>query len=66
MLLGARGVVSKNEDAAVLLRAIKRVYEGEIWLDRASTADILQQLTARDSRPSPEARKIASLTPRER
>lgn len=66
MLAGARGVVSKSEDAATILRAIERVHEGEIWLDRASTADILQQLTSRNSKLDPEARKIATLTPRER
>lgn len=66
MLLGARGVVSKNEEASVILRAIERVHAGEIWLDRASTADILQQLTARKARPDPEAKKIATLTVRER
>jgi DNA-binding NarL/FixJ family response regulator len=66
MLLGARGVVSKTEDASVILRAIERVCEGEIWLDRASTATVLQQLTARNAKVDPEAGKIATLTPRER
>jgi two-component system, NarL family, nitrate/nitrite response regulator NarL len=66
MLAGARGVISKSEDAAILLRAIERVHEGEIWLDRVSTADILQQLTSRSLRRDPEARKIETLTARER
>ncbi|MGH8719394.1 MAG: response regulator [Burkholderiales bacterium] len=66
MLAGARGVISKSEDAAILLRAIERVHEGEIWLDRVSTADILQQLTSRSSKRDPQARKIDTLTARER
>jgi DNA-binding NarL/FixJ family response regulator len=66
IVLGARGVVLKTEDAAVIVRAIERVCEGEIWLDRASTANMLQQLTTRTTKLDPEAQKIASLTPRER
>jgi two-component system nitrate/nitrite response regulator NarL len=64
MVLGARGVILKTEEASVILRAIERVYEGEVWLDRTSTAKVLQQLAGRGA--SPEARKILTLTPRER
>jgi two-component system, NarL family, nitrate/nitrite response regulator NarL len=50
----------------VILRAIERVCQGEIWLDRASTATVLQRLTVRNAKVDPEAGKIATLTPRER
>jgi two-component system nitrate/nitrite response regulator NarL len=67
MLSGARGVVQKEESAEVILKAIKCVDRGEIWLDRVSTGRIftklLNQLNGADS---PEAARIASLTPRER
>ena len=66
VMLGARGVVLKTEDTAVILRAMEKVCDGEIWLDRASTANMLQRLTTRNSKVHPEAQKIASLTPRER
>ena len=44
MLSGARGVVQKEESAEVILKAIKCVYRGEIWLDRASTGRIFSKL----------------------
>ena len=33
VLAGARGVVQKEAPAEMILNAIKKVYEGEIWLD---------------------------------
>jgi DNA-binding NarL/FixJ family response regulator len=38
----------------------------ELWLDRAQTADVVNRLTNTHSKDDPEARKMASLTPRER
>src|SRR5262245_43415043 len=35
MLLGAMGVVQKEKAYQVLLKAIRKVYEGEIWYDRS-------------------------------
>jgi len=64
---GARGVVFKEKAAEVLIKAIDRVHDGEIWLDRTLVAGVLEEL----SRPSaaleddPEAAKIATLTARE-
>lgn len=67
VLAGARGVVQKEESAEVILRAIKRVYEGEIWLDRASTGRIFSKLVNHsNNQASPETAKISSLTHRER
>jgi len=67
MLSGARGVVQKEESAEVILRAIKCVNRGEIWLDRVSTGRIFTKLLKPLSgEASPEAAQIRSLTPRER
>lgn len=67
MLSGARGIVQKEESAEIILKAIKCVYRGEIWLDRASTGRIFSKLlNPLNGETSPEAAKIASLTPRER
>ena len=67
MLSGARGVVQKEEPAEVILKAIKSVHRGEIWLDRASTGRIFTKLlNPLEGDASPEAAKIASLTARER
>ena len=67
MLSGARGVVQKEESADVILKAIKCVNRGEIWLDRISTGRIFTKLlNPLNDESSPEAAKIRSLTPRER
>ena len=65
---GASGVVLKNENADVILRAIKYVHAGELWFDRAATSRLLRSLNA----PVPtfnkanQLNKIATLTPKER
>ncbi|QPF73565.1 response regulator transcription factor [Roseateles sp. DAIF2] len=71
VLKGARGVVHKSAPAPTILRAIERVSEGEVWLHRALLGEVLGLLTdggpAPAARPQdPEARRLASLTPRER
>jgi DNA-binding NarL/FixJ family response regulator len=63
---GARGVVAKDEPAAVLVKAVHKVHAGEIWLDRARYAGVLNRLTRRSVDADPAAAQIASLTPRER
>jgi two-component system, NarL family, nitrate/nitrite response regulator NarL len=68
VLLGARGVVGKDEPAANILQAIKKVHAGELWLDRAATSRLFVQLsraTTGDAKSDPQTR-IASLTKRER
>lgn len=62
---GARGVVHKQECADVILRAIEKVHNGEIWLDRAALGRVMTAL-AGGKGGDPEAAKIAELTPKER
>jgi two-component system, NarL family, nitrate/nitrite response regulator NarL len=66
--LGAAGVISKDKAADVLIKAIERIYAGEAWLDRFTTASLLRELSPRNksARQDPDERKIASLTQRER
>ena len=67
VLAGARGVVQKEVSAEMILKAIRKVHEGEIWLDRLTTGRIFSKLVGHSSNQvSPEAAKIASLTSRER
>jgi two-component system, NarL family, nitrate/nitrite response regulator NarL len=67
ILSGARGVVQKEESPEVILKAIKKVSQGEIWLDRATTAGVFSKLLDHSTdRATPEAAKIASLTSRKR
>ena len=67
VLAGARGVVQKDVPAEMILKAIKKVHEGEIWLDRLTTGRIFSKLLDHSKHEvSPEETRIASLTPRER
>lgn len=69
VLSGARGVLHKSHSAETVLQAIDKVHAGEVWLERGLLGDVLERLTGRPPAPplmSPEQRRIASLTPRER
>ena len=67
ILKGGRGVILKTESAKVILRAIERVHEGEIWASNATLSSIFDQLNRQKNEPAdPERQKIASLTARER
>jgi DNA-binding NarL/FixJ family response regulator len=62
------GIVAKDKAADVLINAIKVVRKGEAWLDPATTASMLGEMS-RAPKPKPldpEAEKIATLTNRER
>src|ERR1700733_15294426 len=41
MPLGARGVVLKQSASDLLLKSIRKVAEGEIWLDNRMTAEVI-------------------------
>src|SRR5262249_6229389 len=68
VLGGACGVVSKHRSGEHLLHALRKVHDGELWVDRATTAHIVSALADKRTRAGadPEHAKIASLTPRER
>lgn len=68
VLAGARGVIEKREPPALLLKAIEKVHEGELWVGRAATSRIFMELARQKAAQShnPEMAKIATLTPRER
>jgi len=66
MLLGALGVVPKEQAASVLLAAIRKVDAGEAWIDRSMVASLLQEARQARRHEDPEAPKIGQLTARER
>ena len=65
ILAGARGVVPKEADAALIVKAIRKVHAGEIWLDRHSSQMVLSTL-ASQARSPPLDSVIATLTSRQR
>lgn len=65
VLAGARGVVRKEEPVDVLLRAIEKVHEGDVWVNRALIGDIMDMLTGARPADDEHSARIASLTPKE-
>ena len=66
--LGAVGLVHKEKAGDVLIKAIEKVHAGEVWIDRATMADLVAELSRgrKGEAESPEAAKIRSLSARER
>jgi DNA-binding NarL/FixJ family response regulator len=65
MRAGAMGIVLKEHAVEVLIKAIKKVHHGEVWLDRLTIGSVLQEMTE-EKQPNADQNKIASLTERER
>src|SRR5688572_8927937 len=67
ILRGACGVVRKEAPPSTLIDAIRKVHDGQLWLDRATTARLFVELSKKksDEANDPDRRKLASLTPRE-
>jgi DNA-binding NarL/FixJ family response regulator len=63
--LGAVGVVFKDQEAEVLIKAIEKVHAGEVWLDRTTTGNLFHEMTQNSGEVNPEQSKIKSLTERE-
>ncbi len=62
---GAMGIVLKEHAADQLLKAIMKVYEGEVWIERSMMGSMIQEFN-KPPLPNPEVTKIESLTDRER
>jgi two-component system, NarL family, nitrate/nitrite response regulator NarL len=65
--MGAMGVVLKEDAAELLIKAIEKVYLGEVWLDRLTLGSLIWELTnhVKDTM-DPEKRKMSTLTEREK
>ncbi|MBC8078599.1 MAG: response regulator transcription factor [Chloroflexales bacterium] len=63
---GAMGLVLKDKPIDVVVKAIEKVYEGEVWLDRRLIADVLSLTNGDHPAVDVELRRIRALTERER
>ncbi|MGX4642129.1 response regulator [Massilia sp. SYSU DXS3249] len=63
---GARGLVMKEAPPELLLRAIRSVSDGELWVDRATTGRILDRQLGRGAHAGSDQGKYDMLTPKER
>ena len=64
--LGVKGLVLKQQGSAVLIKAIKKVHDGEVWFDRSTIGRILSERIERPPELDSAAENNLRLTPRER
>jgi DNA-binding NarL/FixJ family response regulator len=57
MKLGTSGIVLKQTATELLIKSIRKVHAGEIWLDSHTTAAVIRQFVANDESP------VSSLPP---
>jgi len=55
MKLGTSGIVLKQTATELLIKSIRKVHAGEIWLDSHTTAAVIRQFVAADDVPVPAA-----------
>jgi DNA-binding NarL/FixJ family response regulator len=65
MKLGTSGIVLKQTATELLIKSIRKVHAGEIWLDSHTTAAVIRQFVANDEAPA-HAHAPVSPMPRER
>src|SRR5579859_3985049 len=64
MKLGTSGIVLKQSPTELLMKSIRRVYAGEIWLDSSTTAAVVRQLATGDDRtPNPRNGRVRERSP---
>src|SRR5438270_11839382 len=68
MKLGTSGIVLKQTATELLIKSIRKVHAGEIWLDSHTTAAVIRQFVANDEAPPapPPLAPAASSSPRDR
>src|SRR6201996_6411460 len=75
MKLGTSGIVLKQTATELLIKSIRKVHAGEIWLDSHTTAAVIRQFVANDESPmsspvpsaaAPRERERSPLSQRER
>jgi two-component system nitrate/nitrite response regulator NarL len=64
---GVMGVVLKTQSPEVLIKAIEKVYSGEVWLERLLIANVISRLSRNQfDKKNPEENGISILSDRER
>src|ERR1700733_1756200 len=66
---GTAGIVQKSTPTELLIKSIRKVHSGEMWLDRSTTAEVVRQFASKNDVPKRVAgreRESNSLSSRER
>jgi two-component system, NarL family, nitrate/nitrite response regulator NarL len=68
LVCGLQGIVRKSDSPRVLLHAIEKVSQGELWMDRSTTSRVFMKLARQraSEKSDPEVAKASLLTHRER
>jgi DNA-binding NarL/FixJ family response regulator len=66
MKLGTSGIVLKQTATELLIKSIRKVHAGEIWLDSHTTAAVIRQFVANDEAPVAAPSMPPAPAPRER
>src|SRR5512132_768926 len=66
MKLGTSGIVLKQTATELLIKSIRKVHAGEIWLDSHTTAAVIRQFVANDEAQPSIQSMPATAPPRER
>ncbi len=66
MKLGTSGIVLKQTATELLIKSIRKVHAGEIWLDSHTTAEVIRRFVSADDMPATAASSPSSSSPRER
>ena len=65
MKLGTSGIVLKQTATELLIKSIRKVHAGEIWLDSHTTAAVIRTFVAADEAAAPQQQQL-SQAPRDR
>src|SRR3954467_7267245 len=63
MKLGTSGIVLKQTATELLIKSIRKVHAGEIWLDSHTTAAVIRQFVANEDSPPPPPPPPPSMGP---
>src|SRR5437667_1339144 len=66
MKLGTSGIVLKQTATELLIKSIRKVHAGEIWLDSHTTAAVIRQFVANDEPAAPSMPSAGPTRERER
>ena len=66
MKLGTSGIVLKQTATELLIKSIRKVHAGEIWLDSHTTAAVIRQFVAADDAPQASSAPQPATRERER
>jgi DNA-binding NarL/FixJ family response regulator len=64
--LGVRGVVLKDSPIDLVFKSIRKVHDGELWVDRETMVTVVEKLAASSDAERDAAKRACGLTPRER